>query len=834
MTQMTVFHFLLRCLCAAVLVFSLAALADSQDFGDPNPANKVLVDDLMKLRLVARNANAQLEISDDFNDDSGQHAILKTDPDLESILDKAARFANDKNWSVATKLWQAVLDRSGDAMYSNDGIIYYSLAEQVERTLAKLPAEALKTYRIRADADAKAILAAAKDGQDSQALGRVVGNYFVSSVGDDAAFQLGCLNLDRYDFVGALRLFQKLIDRYPDSDVPPDQVHLRIALCHAFLGNADASEMAIAAAEKVLAGRAIAGGISPAQLRDSLPELTIESVSSMTDKAIRMQLAGSRRHGVMPTLPDGSMNRDLSAIWQFHVAPKKNRYVWATVRGRTLIGRRSHGDAAETLTPEEKDLIESWRSKNWRPAGHLLFADDRIYFKTAADIAAWDRRPISEISFGATEKSDPLDWVSWRSVWRNAFQMDSATQALQLMRRQYGSYRRNRESPPPESPDPLLPQEVQFFGDQVFQQMSICDGTLYAIEGDPFDLSMPMTRSDRNIRFQYDMSIRRVRKNRLTAYSAGTGQLQWSLPRTPSTDADKKKIESGNGLQDSAWLDSGGFMAAPIGYEGLILVPTSESGAVVVYALDPSDGGRTVWKSFLCDEPETGAVPWSPIQLSLDGSDLFVNTGLGAVFVLDASTGKIRFARRYLRKGTMDSSVRVYNSRQTRLNFDGWSSDVVVPWQNQLVCFGSDTDTIFALDRSSGREIWSCPMNPIGQRVDYLLGVQDGMLYAAGPNTIIAYDLNGEGRMVWGAEELFDGKTSKGRGMLTENAIYIPVDNGIYKFSLGGKNGKAQVVAKVGVNLGTDAPVGNLFSDGQRIWVHGGNRLYALGPNMDN
>jgi len=125
-------------------------------------------------------------------------------------------------------------------------------------------------------------------------------------------------------------------------------------------------------------------------------------------------------------------------------------------------------------------------------------------------------------------------------------------------------------------------------------------------------------------------------------------------------------------------------------------------------------------------------------------------------------------------------------------------------------------------------------MNPIGQKVDYLLGVRDGMLYAAGSKTIIAYDLNGEGRMVWGADELFDGKTSRGRGMLTEDGIYIPVDNGIYKFSLSGRKGKAETVSKVGVSLGTDAPVGNLYSDGQRIWVHGGSRLYALGPNMDN
>ena len=825
-----VLNLALRFLVSVVAVGCLIGLSDAQDIRVE--LDEVLIDDLLPTVIALEGLDLFEDSDEALKEDSGQLAILKTDPDLESILEKATRFANDKNWGVATKLWQAVLDRSGDAMYSNDGEIYYSLAEQVERTLAGLPPEALKAYRVRADADAKAIMAGAKEGQTSQSLARVVGSFFISSVGDDAAFQLGCLDLDRYDFVGALRLFQKLLDRYPDSDIPRDQVYLRIALCHGFLGNADGAKTALASAEKYLDGQSTSGGVSPDQLRNSLPRLNLKSVSAMTDKAIRMRLAGKRRHGVMPALPDGYMNRDLAAVWQFYVEPKKTSFKWATVSGRTLVGRKSHGDsAAGTRNDDEKEMIESWRSKNWRPSGQVLFAGDRIYFKGLADIVAWDRKLISEISFADTENTTPMNWVSWRSIWRNAFEIDSATAALQIMRRQYGNYRRRRRSTPEKSPEPLSRNEIQLFGDQVYQQMSICDGILYAIEGETFDDSKSPVRQNRNVRFQYDMAIRRARKNRLTAYSADTGRLQWSLPLESSDES--KAEEPVEEVRESKWLDSGSFMAAPIGFEGLILVPFSEGGAVVVYALDPNDGGRTVWKSFLCDEPETGAVAWSPIQMSLDGSDLFVNTGLGAVFVLDASTGKIRFARRYPRNGKPDPSVRVYNSKQARLNFDGWSNDVVIPWQNQLICFGSDTDTIFALDRSTGRAIWSCPMNPIGQKVDYLLGVRNGMLYAAGPNTIIAYDLNGEGRMVWGAEELFDGKTSKGRGMLTEDAIYIPVDNGIYTFSLRGSKGRAEVVSKVGVSLGTNAPVGNLFSDGQRIWVHGGNRLYALGPNMD-
>ena len=83
--------------------------------------------------------------------------------------------------------------------------------------------------------------------------------------------------------------------------------------------------------------------------------------------------------------------------------------------------------------------------------------------------------------------------------------------------------------------------------------------------------------------------------------------------------------------------------------------------------------------------------------------------------------------------------------------------------------------------------------------------------------------------MLWGCDQEFDDKISMGQGLLTPKGIYMPVADSIYHFSLKGKNGEAEILNKVGVDLGTGAPVGNLFSDGERFWVHGANRLYALG-----
>ncbi|MCP4773866.1 MAG: hypothetical protein GY880_06485, partial [Planctomycetaceae bacterium] len=47
-------------------------------------------------------------------------AVLKTDPELEDVLEKAERMRNDGQYRVACTLWQAVLNRSGDALFSSD------------------------------------------------------------------------------------------------------------------------------------------------------------------------------------------------------------------------------------------------------------------------------------------------------------------------------------------------------------------------------------------------------------------------------------------------------------------------------------------------------------------------------------------------------------------------------------------------------------------------------------------------------------------------------------------------------------------------------------------
>ena len=167
--------------------------------------------------------------------------------------------------------------------------------------------------------------------------------------------------------------------------------------------------------------------------------------------------------------------------------------------------------------------------------------------------------------------------------------------------------------------------------------------------------------------------------------------------------------------------------------------------------------------------------------------------------------------------------MRRFGNQMELLELDGWLEDFVIPVGNTLLLFASDYSMIWAIDRQTAEFLWMTENRPFDFKFDYLIGVQNGMIYLGGPNTVAAVSIDAEGRLEW--LHSFDDGTSLGRGMLTQDAVYVPVENRIVKYDLT----SGDEIARANVDLGSGAPVGNLYSDGQRIWVVGANRLYALG-----
>jgi len=599
---------------------------------------RLFVCSLFCLVLSANVCSAQLAfdagfgrafVDDQSNSDVESSGVLKTDPDLESILQQAERIKNDGNYRVASQLWQAVLERSGDSLYSGDGTTYFSLVQQVETILANLPPQGLTAYRVLADADAKEILAQAQGANDIESLNKIVRSYFVSSFGDEAAFSLGCIYLDRYDFIGARRLFEKVATQHPDPSMPMDEVYSRIALCQAFLGDVKQAEASLQQATEVNKNSE-----RSAMIRRSLGRLGASSADRSFLTSWVNPMGDARRYGTMPPLPQDAMSQDLAAVWQFYFDPQKVYKSAADVDGQMLSGVGASGEAVlKTRGDDEEELIAAWRKKSWRPAGHLLLDGGRVYFKTGSDISVWNRDKVSNLvdnEFNIKHSStDPA--IQWRSAWHNVFQLDEATRMLEMVRQNFNVRRSDASSSGSGIPTGM--SEVQFFGDQIYQQMSIHRGGLYAIEGESFEVKHNAAKS--NARPQWNSTVRRTRANYLTAYDSVNGHVQWTLPRKTEKDEEITPAEAVVEEEDSPWIANGGFMSAPIGYGDTLLVPVNTGGAISIYALDPSQEGKTIWKSFLCDEPETGAQPWSAINLSIEGSDLFVSCGMGVVFVLD-------------------------------------------------------------------------------------------------------------------------------------------------------------------------------------------------------
>jgi len=390
------------------------------------------------------------------------YATLKTDPDLEATMEKAERYMGDGNYQTASTLWQAVLQKSGDALYSDDDETYHSMVQRVEKVLASLPPEGLKTYRVVADAEARELLARS-GSQDTSALATVVQKYFISSVGDDAALTLGSIFLDRFDFSGARRLLEKIVNDHPDPSVPMDQVFLKIALCNSWLGDNSAAEFMLDRSVEVTSESKQPRNFD--LVSGSIGKLSSNSVTSETLNSWKMSLGNESRVGVMPAPPRGTMDGPLVSTWQFYFLPKNSRSDRRDFEGIVRAGRSAWGAAnLGTRNTVERKLIESWSQKDWRPAGELLFDEQRIFFRSVADITAWDKQKVDqhiENSLSAPPAPEPLSSkapkaklasdriaksVGWRSVWRNTFEIDPKTMVINMKRSRYGGYSDRRKS----------------------------------------------------------------------------------------------------------------------------------------------------------------------------------------------------------------------------------------------------------------------------------------------------------------------------------------------------------------------------------------------------
>ena len=720
---------------------------------------------------------------------------LKTDSDLEDSLKRASAFVAEKNYRFASTLWDRVLQASENSLITEDGETYVSLVSQVEQTIRNLPPDGLQIYRISADGKARALMSGSPEDANDDSLAKLVRLYFMSSVGDEAAFELGCRALDRRDFVAASRMFGKILNEHPDPSLEKAEVLARVAIAAGNLGDFEAADNAVKKASEESS--------ESTKLLLSNVEKHLEYIRSNASnfanvgESIGMRFGGADRSGVMPDLPPDTLSGDLTQGYEFRFPYKYENNDKKSDLGRIIRGAGTN----EKPDASVATLSKKWRENKWLPANQLLFANNRLVVKSTNDIVCIDALGKQELPY-------------WHSLWLNHFELDDAS----WNSKNYNGARNGGGQLPITLPKDE--RESLFFHDKIHHSMAIHNGVVFTIEGANYsqlDDSTPSSRKPKvQSGFGQPVNLTRSRTNYLSAYSLRTGKVLWTR------SAFEKPVREEGEPEDTS-NSRVGFLGTPVPFGNLVLCPVTEGGAVFVYAMDATKKGKSVWKTFLCDDPAAGVDLFAPVEITVAGQEAYVTCGSGVLFALNAATGNIQFARRYTRDGKMKKYLVSYNQNQELLDLAGWDDNVVVAWKNALIVMASDHDDVFAIDRRNGKFLWAAPRLPFVPESShaYYLGYHDDKLFMATDKSVLSYSLSGEGKL---HQHRLLGGQSYGRGFITSKAVYIPVEDSIVKLNLD----TLKVEAQVGVNLGIEDKVGNIYSDGKQIWVVGINRVVGL------
>jgi len=429
------------------------------------------------------------------------------------------------------------------------------------------------------------------------------------------------------------------------------------------------------------------------------------------------------------------------------------------------------------------------------PAGQMLVRDGIAYFKTDDRLVACD------------PSSGSLKWLGFR----NSLVLDENTTR---------STSRIRNPQMQTVPFPTSPEELLLFGDRVNQSMTLAQDTIYVLQGNPLDFQdekpevAPVQPNNRNRFFGRQSARGRFRENRLVAYHAISGKLQWY----------RRAQEPVN--PDIPITQSAGFSSSPVPYGNLLLVPVHEGPSLWLAGLD-RDTGETVWRTFLCDEPGGQVLGLSPVPISLDAGDAYVGSGAGLLFSVDAISGRLNWAVGYPRSSiTVSRESAVVPSYQDPWKLlDGMEEDRILPHGNEVIVAGTDFKYLFAVNRRTGELAWETPKTPFREPDPnaYVLAVHDGRLYVASDRSVRCYRSHG-GKLLWDAAL---PEQSFARGAFTPGAIYMPLMAGIVQFDP--ETGKQIALSRVSLP-NDDEPIGNLYTDGGRLLVYGLKQVYGLSP----
>jgi outer membrane protein assembly factor BamB len=212
-------------------------------------------------------------------------SVHKEQRPVADAFEDFERYRDKKAWEKAfAALGKIDEGKPGHLVAAKDGFLVPTELK-VRAELLSLPADGREAYRLFNDAKAAQLLHAVTVSGPGEipTLTKIVNRYFITSVGDQAADQLGDALFEAGDFPNAQHCWQMIIENFPDSSLSPAQLQTKRAMALARCGQWEQFEAVRATIHDRYAGQSVQIGGHDVVAGDFVDSL--KSQSAPTTKA---------------------------------------------------------------------------------------------------------------------------------------------------------------------------------------------------------------------------------------------------------------------------------------------------------------------------------------------------------------------------------------------------------------------------------------------------------------------------------------------------------------------------------------------------------------------
>lgn len=268
---------------------------------------------------------------------------------------------------------------------------------------------------------------------------------------------------------------------------------------------------------------------------------------------------------------------------------------------------------------------------------------------------------------------------------------------------------------------------------------------------------------------------------RLVAYDAQSGELRWQRGAGGDSDDEFSDVQ---------------FRAAPIGVGDHVWVPYFKQSDLFVAVLNPSDGSLV--RSVLLGSARQPLNFFAPTLLPAVSDGLvFVPSGCGALFALDAADATVRWACQYERGSRPRRDPRT-------APVTAWLPSPPVVAGGLVLLAATDHRELSAFSAGSGEFRWTATV----EHGSYVIAADSTRLWLGGRN--ISCLSIADGKPVW-ATRLIAVPT--GRGVVSGELVFVPTSEGLLSLD-------AATGAAIGVQPTppSQTPLGDLLCVGTALF----------------